>query len=92
MLNETRGRSYANFPRNTKEKHLQTCATALREQEQIQAQMDACYSEWAPTQIHHCAEMRDADDLEWFLGCIDSGDVSWAGGEGCIVARAAALS
>jgi hypothetical protein len=57
MLNSTRGRSYTNFPRNTRVRHLQTCADSVREQERIQGQIDACYEEWAPKQIHHCAEM-----------------------------------
>lgn len=60
MLNSTRGRSYTNFPRNTKVRHIQTCADAVREQERIKQEMEACYGEWEPTQIHHCAEMTSA--------------------------------
>ena len=68
-----RERNYTQFPRNTKERHLRTCAEQARQQARIQAEMEAAYQEWAPTQIH-CAEAMDlADFVAWDVENVEQG-------------------
>lgn len=60
-----RERNYTQFPRNTKERHVRTCASEARAAAKQQAEVEACYGEWEPTQVHNVDEMEDAQLTAW---------------------------
>jgi len=69
----TRGRSFTDFPRNTKERHVRTCAQEAREQARKQAEIEAAYSEWTPTQVFQQEHMEQADFVAWDVNNVVEG-------------------
>lgn len=61
----TRGRSFTDFPRNTKVRHVKACAEAARAEARVKAEMEACYEQWQPTQVHNAEAMEDAQLTFW---------------------------
>ena len=57
-INGTRGRSYTNFPRNTKQAYIKACADAEREARIKAEQVERAYQEHNPAQIEHELEMQ----------------------------------
>jgi hypothetical protein len=55
-----RERNYTDFPRNTKLQHLRNCADSTKREKQVAAEVEACYREWKPAQVHGAEAMIDA--------------------------------
>lgn len=52
-----RERSYTSFPRNTRQRHLRTCAAEAKQAEQVASETEACYAEYEPVQVFNALDM-----------------------------------